>query len=198
MNEKVMREAGSGRKPSVLSLTSVLLLGTAALLGSILWATPAAADSTTISIGSAEAKASGQATVSLKAKAMPQPGMGAFTVDIAYDSAVADAVSCEAGSFFCNVGFAPDKVRCGGFDPNGLTGEVSLCSVTFQAAGQAGQNSALTPKVQEFVDVNGDSISHTVEKGSFKSSAGDSSAGDSSAGDSSVGGTSAGDSSGGG
>src|SRR3972149_5627551 len=137
------------------------LVAAAAVLAGLLWAASASA-------GSAQVQSGQQAAVSVQAQGVPSPGIGAFTVDVTYTSTIVDPVGCQAGAgFFCNTDYAPGKVRCGGFDPYGRTGNVALCSITFQAVGLAGACSNLTPTVQELVDVNGAAITATTSSGSF-------------------------------
>ena len=149
-------------------LTASSLVAAAAMLAGLLWAASASATAVSVSVGSAQVQSGQQAAVSLQAQGVPSPGIGAFTVDVTYTSTVADPVSCQAGAgFFCNTDYAPGKVRCGGFDPFGRTGNVALCSITFQAVGQAGACSNLTPAVQELVDVDGAAIAATTASGSL-------------------------------
>jgi len=144
------------------------LVAAAAVLAGLLWTASASATATSVAVGSAQAQAGQQGTVSVQAQGVPSPGIGAFTVDVTYTSTIVDPVSCLAGAgFFCNADYAPGKVRCGGFDPYGRTGNVALCSITFQAVGLAGACSNLTPTVQELVDVNGAAITATTSSGSF-------------------------------
>jgi len=144
------------------------LVAAAAVLAGLLWAASASATAVSVSVGSAQVQSGQQAAVSVQAQGVPSPGIGAFTVDVTYTSTIVDPVGCQAGAgFFCNTDYAPGKVRCGGFDPYGRTGDVTLCSITFQATGQAGACSNLTPAVQELVDVNGTAIAATTASGSF-------------------------------
>jgi len=155
-------------RAAIRLLTLSSLVAAAAVLAGLLWPASSSATATSVTAGSAQALAGQQRSVAVQAQGVPSPGIGAFTVDVTYTGSVVDPVSCLAGAgFFCNAGYAPGKVRCGGFDPYGRTGNVALCSITFQAVGAAGACSNLTPAVQELVDVNGTAISATTVAGSF-------------------------------
>ncbi len=137
--------------------THLVLVGLLAALVLAFGSVPgASAVNAQIVVGSATVQAQGQqAPIAVSANGITN--MGAFTIDISYDPAIADAVSCTpASGFFCNAQYEnnnvnPDKVRCGGFDANGRSGNVSLCTITFQAVGGAACT-ALNPTVHELVD----------------------------------------------
>ena len=157
------------RTPGVALAIGGVLAGALVLAGMAREGRSAAAvTGTVISVGSASVQSSQSAAVSVDASNVPAPGLGAFTLDVKYNPAIAGSPSCTAAAgFFCNAAFASNKVRCGGFDANGRAGNVPLCSITFTAVGPAGQCSALELSVGEFVDVNSDGIPRTTSNGSF-------------------------------
>ncbi|MEX2159331.1 MAG: cohesin domain-containing protein [Dehalococcoidia bacterium] len=66
----------------------------------------------------------------------PDPGLGAWTVDITYDASVVSITNCNAdtagGTNVCNDAFADDTVRIAGAVAEGLTGDIVLGTLTFR------------------------------------------------------------------
>jgi len=151
----------------VLWLT-LLGLGTLVAAAVLRAAPGGATPEAVVSISSTTAAPNEQASVDVAAEDVPSVGAGAFVVDISYDQAVADAVSCEpAPGFLCNLDYLQNAVRCGGFDPNGRSGDVSLCTIAFAGVGQAGQCSSLAVTVAELVDVNAAPVTHVTGDGTL-------------------------------
>lgn len=102
--------------------------------------------------------------VAVTAAAVPAPGLGAFTVDFVFDEQRLSPVECAAAQgFFCNPSFATDgrnAVRCGGFDVNGRTGNVDLCTIAFSASPSSSSPSCaeVSVEIREFADVSGSAI----------------------------------------
>src|SRR5438105_940653 len=117
-----------------VALLAVLLLITAARLPAFADQGPGiAVEPATVSI-----PAGGAATVDLIATAPPQ-GLGSWAVDLSYDPSVVVAIGCTAdvqGALaVCNPAFQAGRVRAGGASGQGLTGSVSIATITFQAVG---------------------------------------------------------------
>ena len=96
--------------------------------------------------------------------------LGAATIDIQYDPAVVEALSCSpdpSGAFdskVCNANFNkdganPDIVRFSLISTGGVSGSLSLATITFQAVGSAGASTALSIGTITFTDTNGNPIS---------------------------------------
>lgn len=105
----------------------------AALTANLLALLPAAADFPTVAVGSTTMSVGEKRPVDLDALSSPAPGLGAWTIDVAYDPAVVAAVDCtpRAGGF-CNEAFAPDSIRATGAAIDGLEGDSTLATVIFQ------------------------------------------------------------------
>lgn len=87
------------------------------------------------------------------------PGIGAYTIDIVYDSAIVSATNCSApSSGQCNANYGPNRVRVAGFSANGLSGTVTLVEVGFQAATTAEACSNLRIEVTQLADPSGNSL----------------------------------------
>jgi len=119
----------------------------------------------TIRVGSAEGASGTEVMVRLEALGVPEPGLGAFTVDVTYDPNVASPVACQkdpAGTLdavFCNTAFSGNAVRVGGFRASsGATGGVALAEITFRLVGKEGTCGSLDPAAEEFADTDGRSI----------------------------------------
>jgi len=129
-------------------------------------------DTATIQIGSGEGEPSTNVTVRLEALDIPAPGLGAYVIDVSYDSNVVEPGDCEAdpggviGSPDCNPDYATGVVRCGGFQTTaGLTGQVALCDVTFELIGETGECTDLVLGVSEFAGTDMIPIPHGVQHG---------------------------------
>jgi hypothetical protein len=107
-----------------------------------------------IEVSSASAATGGQAVLELRALGLPDPGLGAWTVEIAFDSALLSVTSCEApedgGLSFCNPQAGEGEIRLAGASATGLTGDVLLATITFtcEAAGEA----AVQLTIETFAD----------------------------------------------
>jgi CSLREA domain-containing protein len=84
----------------------------------------------------------GQVTVGVRAFDVPPPGIGAFTIDIAYDPTAVTPTGCTVDpdshfdGEFCSTSYRPDVVRVGGFRAaDGADGDLLLANVTFQVVG---------------------------------------------------------------
>jgi len=128
----------------------------------------------TVTIGSGEVPPGGTITVPLEVRAVCEPGLGAYVIDVSYDSSIVDPVGCTPdpdGVIFsddCNQDFAPGVVRCGGFNvTDGLIGQVALCDITFEGVGEICQTSPLTLDVIELSLTNLSEPSVIIENGSI-------------------------------
>ncbi len=142
-----------------------------ALIGGLLIAgTAAAQGGATLSVSDGSAETGAQGTVVLDASSIGDPGLGAWTVDIAYDDSVITAVDCSAEQGgVCNEAFAADMVRITGASAGGLEGDTTLGGVTFEC-GSAEGSSPLTLTVNVFADATiGDpqDIDATIVNGTF-------------------------------
>jgi len=143
-----------------------LVTGLVALVLVLLVGDPASSTGTaTIRVGSAEGASGTEVMVRLEALGVPEPGLGAFTVDVTYDPNVASPVACQkdpAGTLdavFCNTAFSGDTIRVGGFRASsGATGSVALAEITFRLVGQTDACGSLDPAAEEFADTDGRSI----------------------------------------
>jgi len=131
---------------------------------------------TRVRAGSGQAAPGGQVTVPLEAISVPAPGLGAFTVDIAYEAGVVAPVSYlgDPGGHFdtvlCNLNYAPGIVRCSGIRTTpGATGDLALAEVTFDVAPDVplGHRSPLVVTVQTLADSDGQAIPHGARDGSI-------------------------------
>jgi len=143
-------------------LAGVLVsLAVALLIGDPAGGAPTA----TLRVGSAEGASGTEVMVRLEALGVPEPGLGAFTIDVAYDPSVASPVACQKGpagtldAVLCNTAFSGNAVRVGGFRASsGATGGVALAEITFRLVGKEGACGSLDPAAEEFADTDGRSI----------------------------------------
>jgi hypothetical protein len=105
----------------------------------------------TVAIDNGEAAAGDSDTVDLEAQSIPEPGLGAWTIDISYDSSLLSALSCTADQGgICNPAFDDGVVRVTGANIDGVIGDNRLAAITFEC-NDVGE-SALQLTVQVLVD----------------------------------------------
>ncbi|MDZ4278908.1 MAG: dockerin type I repeat-containing protein [Dehalococcoidia bacterium] len=112
----------------------------------------ASAGGTTLRIASATAPIKGVAHVAIAGLDVPPPGLGAWTLDIVYDSSITfplDCVTREGG--LCKTVFDDDSVRMTGAVEDGLTGQVWIASYAFGCGSNAGIGS-LDLQISVFAD----------------------------------------------
>jgi len=113
--------------------------------------TMASAQDATIVAGSATAGVGQEAAVNVDALGIPDPGLGAWTVDITYDPSVVTPVACiPDNGGVCNPSFSDTVVRITGASASGLPGDSSLGSITFRC--EALGTSSLAVAVPLIVD----------------------------------------------
>ncbi len=147
----------------IIAVAAVVLAVSAGLL-----ITHVSAQQESISVTSASAAVGGEATVTIQASGVAAPGLGAWTIDVAYDASLLTALACipEQGGV-CNPMFDTDVVRITGASAGGVAGDNSLGSITFSC--DAAGTSALTVSIVLLVDATiGDPqpIAHSVTNGS--------------------------------
>ena len=150
-----------------------------ALLGALVLtrASPSALTTSTVVIGSDSVLPGESATVSLQALDIPGGGgsLGAVTVDVVYDPDVVNITNCDPdpGNLLafsiCNTSLALNTVRVTGIDDEGgVSGDLLLADLTFQAIGAAGEVSPLVVLIVTFADTNGLDIPVSGQNGSIE------------------------------
>ena len=151
-----------GRRGFSISLAGVIV-GVALLFA--MTTTQTSAVGAVIVVDSATVALDGQATVDVSSLGVGAPGLGAWSVDVQYDSAVISAESCTAEQGgVCNPDFADGVVRFTGASAGGLQGDTVLAGITFAcltagvtgltvvidvlADATIGDPQLLTPKIQ--------------------------------------------------
>ena len=105
-----------------------------------------------LTIGSAEGAPGQPSTVSVEARGIAAPGLGAWTIDVQYNTAVVSLVDCRAEfGAVCNEEFADGTLRVTGASAGGLEGTSELASLTFQCLAAEGV-SDLAITVRTFAD----------------------------------------------
>lgn len=95
--------------------------------------TNVSAQQPSVSVGSSSATVGGEASVTVMALGIADPGLGAWTLDITYDAALLTALACipEQGGV-CNPMFDSNVVRITGASASGVAGDTSLGAITFR------------------------------------------------------------------
>lgn len=150
---------------TVFALTAALVAGSGVFVA-------AEADTTQVTIDSASVPPTQSVTLALDALGVTQD-LGAATVDVGFDPAIVNVTGCTgdpAGVFdlaSCNSAFAPDTVRFVGISASGVSGDLALAEVTFQAVGSVADVSPLNVTIQTLADINGFDISVIDKDGSI-------------------------------
>ena len=128
-----------------------MLTGVIVLLLTFMASPKAAAEDAAVGVGAVETEFGQQAVVHVEALKIAAPGLGAWTIDIAYDPDVVTPVACSAAlGGICNVGFNATTVRLLGVSAQGVEGDVELGEIVFECK-QAGE-SALELTASVFAD----------------------------------------------
>jgi hypothetical protein len=136
----------------VLKLTVLGVLAGVALAATFLMGSTASAGAgPTVSIGRTTVVGGGMGDVDIIAHNIPQPGLGAWTIDVVYDETVIEPQSCgEASGSVCNFDYGTNLIRVVGAKADGLKGTIGLASITFRCL-RTGSTS-LTLSLVEFHD----------------------------------------------
>ena len=123
----------------------------AALVAVLVLAGSAFAQDGGVSVSDGSADADGSGTVSIDASGVGGPGLGAWTIDISYDTSLLTASDCTAEQGgVCNENFTSDSVRVTGASAGGLSGDKLLGTITFDCDGEG--ESDLTIALSVFAD----------------------------------------------
>lgn len=118
-----------------------------------------------VAVSSGLAPAGDTTSVTLSVYA-PTSGVGAWTVDLAYNPSVIQPVSCSAqNGSLCNLSYANGILRVTGASMSGLSGQATLAVLTFKAEGTAGSSSPLTVTVPTLSDPAGNPLAAKAESG---------------------------------
>lgn len=151
---------------------AALLVAAATFVG-LTFAPAARAGITSLSIGSATVPPGATVTVEVVAEATA-PGIGAYTIDVAFDAGLLEAVGCVPGGdglSICNPVFKKGVVRLVGAEANGLAGRVVLGGIVLKAGDQEGV-SDLTLTVVQLADPRGTPAAVSPQNGSITIKAG--------------------------
>ena len=124
-----------------LRLSLVAVAAIVALVGGLFLASTAYAQEDRVDVHSGSAVPGGEDSVTVGAHDISDPGLGAWTLDIQYDSSLISAVDCvpEQGGV-CNPNFADGMVRITGASAGGLQGDSTLGVITFECGNDAGES----------------------------------------------------------
>jgi septal ring-binding cell division protein DamX len=142
-----------------------LVAALAAVVGLMALISVASAAVSSLGIESATVAPGGSVTVGLNAEATA-PGIGAFTVDVDYDDAKLDYVSCTGhASGLCNK-TADGTVRFTGASATGISGSLELGTITFTAGSTEG-TAALDVTIDTLTDPEGADITVSAGDGTI-------------------------------
>lgn len=128
-----------------------VLTGIIALSFTLMASPKVAAEDAAVGVSSAMIGLSQQAVVEVEALHITAPGLGSWTIDIAYDPDVITPVGCSAAQGgICNADFSPNTVRLVGVSAQGVEGDVVLGEIMFECK-QVGE-SALELTTSVFAD----------------------------------------------
>jgi hypothetical protein len=155
-----------------LALKLCLVIAAALALGATMSAAHVSAGSATLAIESARGNVGEEVSVDLRALGIPEPGLGAWTVDVTYDPTVVDFGACRVGDAggACGPRFTADTDRIVGASEMGLVGDIILATMTYQC--DAAGVSPLELNVSVFADSTAADMDYTAVNGSITCLAG--------------------------
>lgn len=154
----MVRTIQGSRLPLALVASAVIALAAWAALAGVAHAQSVATTSVNVVPG-------GSGSFQITAEA-PTGGLGAWEVDVSYDTDVIDITGCEAGTgSVCNPDFASDTIRVVGAAATGLSGDIVLATVSFAALGDDGDCSDLSVVVNQFANPEGTEFTASVSSG---------------------------------
>jgi hypothetical protein len=127
-------------------------------------------DSAVLAIGSGDVAPGDSIAVPMTA-VLGSALLSAATVEIQYDPAVVSPTGCAAdpgGAFdmaLCNLGYASDTIRFTAISAVGVSGDLTLANITFEAVGAAGESSLLVLTPTTFASPSGQPLDVTVQNG---------------------------------
>ena len=116
----------------------------------------------------------GSVTLTLETLNIPDPGLGAFTIDVSYDPSIIEPTAFAPGpgfdSLVCNPAHTSDTVRCTGVRAGaGAVGDLALADLTFEvdAGAVLGSQSPLAVAVVTLANVDGQAIGADTKDGAI-------------------------------
>ncbi len=91
--------------------------------------------------------------INVSALGVGDPGLGAWSVDVSYDSAIVSVDACDPGATaggICNAAYTSNSVRIVGASASGIEGDIILATITFSCDAEG--VSQLTPANNVFAD----------------------------------------------
>ncbi len=136
---------------TTLATRAIAAVAVACAIFAAILVTNVSAQEESVSVSSSSAAVGGEASVTVTALGITDPGLGAWTLDIMYDTALLTALFCgpEQGGV-CNPLFDSNIVRITGASASGIEGDNSLGSITFRC--DAAGTSALDLTIVLIVD----------------------------------------------
>jgi parallel beta-helix repeat protein len=114
----------------------------------------------------------GSVTLTLETLNIPDPGLGAFTIDVSYDPSIIEPTAFAPGpgfdSLVCSLAHASDTIRCTGVRAGaGAVGDLALADLTFEvdAGAVLGSQSPLAVAVVTLANVDGQAIGADTKDG---------------------------------
>jgi hypothetical protein len=103
-------------------------------------------------MGTGSAAPGGTVSLELWSHNVASPGLGAWSIDISYDTSVVTPTACQTEhGAVCNTHFNTNTIRTAGATALGIEGDTKLATITFQCAQHTGQ-SAITVSLPDFAD----------------------------------------------
>ncbi len=136
-----------------LSLVFAVAIAVVGLVGAFSGASAAA---NSVSVSQVTVAPGAQASVNVSIEA-PDAKLGAWNIQVKYDTAKLTVVDCAAqdvGTNLCNKQFAADTVAVVGASANGVSGAKDLATINFTTTLAAGACSDLTVTIVQFVDAS--------------------------------------------
>jgi hypothetical protein len=125
-------------------------------------------DNPRVGVGSGQVDPGDSIQIPVEALEMPGEGLGAFTIEVHYDSAVVAVKDCGADPDGLYGGLCNDngqKITYTGVSEKGVPGDSLLAEISFQAVGKVGDSTVLDVKLLTMADPDGEPIAAGEEDG---------------------------------
>ena len=123
-----------------------------------------------ITVGEAETTLNGLVTIPVTAD-VADTAVGAGTIELHYDPAVLEPTACQADPdnkfnlAICNPDYAAGVVKFTLASTGGVSGDMTLATVTFRAIGEPGDSSVLSASAPTFSNTDGQAIPTSITDG---------------------------------
>lgn len=126
---------------------------------------PDVATTRSVLICSATIKPSQKAIIDLRVR-IPEPGLGAFNIDVSWDSSLLVNTDCESAVGLCGFAFSDNTIRLVGGSSIGFIGDTVVARLELQASNEEG-TSEIDAVINQLTDPAGQDITVSATDGTI-------------------------------